>query len=168
MSKILLADDSPHARRMGETILREEGYQVTVVGDGNAALAQLAQADPDLLIADAFLPQVDGLALCRAAKARLAHLRVILTAGLLKPFDEATARAAGADATLWKPFEASVMSGKVRPLIEEAVAARRVASDALPIGDADKIRKRVAMAVEAELPRIIDEVTRKVMRELER
>ena len=168
MSNILLADDSPHARRMGETILREEGYRVTVVCDGNAALEQLAKADPDLVIADAFLPHVDGLALCRAAKARLAHVRVILTAGSLEPFDESAARAAGADSTLRKPFEASVMTGAVRPLMEQAAAARRAKSGAPQASDAETIRRHVTDAVEAELPRIIDEVTRRVMRELER
>ena len=168
MSNILLADDSPHARRMGETILREEGYRVTVVGDGNAALEQLAAADPDLVIADAFLPLVDGVTLCRAAKSRLAHVRVILTAGSLEPFDEASARAAGADSTLRKPFEASVMTGAVRPLIEEAMAARRTASGVPPVSNAETIRRQVAKAVEAELPRIIDEVTRRVLRDRER
>jgi len=165
MSKILLADDSPHARRMGETILREEGYQVTVVADGNAALAQLAEADPDLLIADAFLPQVDGLALCRAAKSRLAHVRVILTAGLLEPLDEAAAHAAGADFILRKPFEASVMTGAVRPLIEEAVAARRAISGEPPVRDAEARRVlahaiangREGFPVKRPVPRVVEE-----------
>lgn len=166
MGKILLADSSAHARRMGEIILREEGYQVVVVGDGAAALAQFAQADPDLLIADAFLPNVDGLSLCRQIKVRHGHARVMLTAGLLKPFDERKARAAGADATLWKPFEASVMAGKVRPLVQEAMEARRAASDVMPEADAENIRRQVAKAVEAELPRIVDEITRRVIRDL--
>lgn len=168
MSTILLADESPHARRMGETILRQEGYQVAVAGDGDTALGLLAQTDPDLLITDAFLPQVDGLTLCREAKSRSAHLRVIVTAGLLKPFDEAAARSQGADATLRKPFEASVMAGIVRPLVDEAMKARRAADDALPVPEVEKVRLQVAKAVEAELPRIIDEITRLVLKDLGR
>jgi CheY-like chemotaxis protein len=54
MSVILLADDSPHAQRMGERILREEGYQVVCVADGEAAALRLPEIDPDVVIADAY------------------------------------------------------------------------------------------------------------------
>jgi hypothetical protein len=56
----------------------------------------------------------------------------------------------------------------VRPLVDEAMQARRVSSDALPVPEAEKIRLQVAKAVEAELPRVIDEITRRVMREMGR
>ena len=45
MSRILLADDSPHAQRMGERILREEGFEVVTVTDGNTALMRLADVE---------------------------------------------------------------------------------------------------------------------------
>ena len=89
MSTILLADDSPHAQRMGERILREEGFDVSSVADESAALARLADADPDLVIADAFLPGSRRIVdcSCRHVKKFHRHVRVILTAG--------TARTAG-------------------------------------------------------------------------
>jgi len=83
MSTILLADDSPHAQRMGERILREEGFEVVSVADEAAALARLKDVDPDLVIADVFLPGGGGLDLCRYIKNLHRHIRVILTAGLL-------------------------------------------------------------------------------------
>ena len=43
MSVILLADDSPHAQRMGDRILREEGYQVMCAADGETAALRLAE-----------------------------------------------------------------------------------------------------------------------------
>ena len=51
MSRILLADDSPHAQRMGERILRDEGHEVVVVSDGRVALLRLEDSQPDLIIA---------------------------------------------------------------------------------------------------------------------
>ena len=69
MSMILLADDSPHAQRMGERILREEGFSVVSVTDGQTALVRMADVDPDLVIADVFLPGRDGFEICRAIKA---------------------------------------------------------------------------------------------------
>src|SRR5512135_2369342 len=84
MSTILLADDSPHAQRMGERILREEGFGVSSVADEATALARLADGDPDLVIVDAFLPGSGGLDLCRYIKKFHRHVPVILTAGQLE------------------------------------------------------------------------------------
>src|SRR5215471_15480297 len=114
MSVILLADDSAHAQRMGERILREEGFEVVTLTEGETALMRLADVDPDLVIADVFLPGKSGLELCRYVKAHHRHARVILTAGLLEKFDEADATQAGCDAVLRKPFEASVVIETIR------------------------------------------------------
>ena len=126
MSRILLADDSPHAQRMGERILREEGFEVVSLTDGNAAMARLADVDPDLILADVFLPGKSGFELCRYVKGepRFKHVRVVLTAGLLEPFDEDEAKRAGCDAILKKPFEASKVVGTIDPLVKEAQLAR--------------------------------------------
>ncbi len=112
MSIILLADDSPHAQRMGERILREEGYEVVSLTDGKTAALRMADVDPDLVIADVFLPGMSGFELCSFAKKHHRHVRVILTAGLLENFDEDEARRMGCDAILKKPFEASVVTPK--------------------------------------------------------
>jgi CheY-like chemotaxis protein len=126
MSRILLADDSPHAQRMGERILREEGFEVVSLTDGNAAIVRLADVDPDLILADVFLPGKSGIELCRYVKSepRFKHVRVVLTAGLLEPFDEDEARRAGCDAILKKPFEATKVVSTIGPLVREAQLAR--------------------------------------------
>lgn len=178
MSRILLADDSPHAQRMGEHILREEGFEVACATDGNRALELLSTSDPDLVIADAFLPGRNGLALCRLVKRYRPHVRVILTAGLLEELNEAEARGAGCDAVLRKPFEASAAIAVIRPLIEQArrergtMAAQGIPLDAVPVSDAPAAPAkadpaRVAAAVEealrTALPQLIRDITEKVL-----
>src|SRR5271170_5435727 len=125
MSRVLLADDSPHAQRMGERILREEGFEVVSVTDGATALLRLSDVDPDLILADVFLPGQSGFEICRHVKGHPAHrhVRVVLTAGLLEPFDEAEAARAGCDAILKKPFEASAVVSTIRPLVNDAQIA---------------------------------------------
>ena len=76
MGRILLADDSPHAQRMGERILREEGLEVVSLTDGETVLHRMADVDPDVLLADAFLPQKSGLDLCRYVKGSPLHRHV--------------------------------------------------------------------------------------------
>src|SRR5713226_10544419 len=137
MSVILLADDSPHAQRMGERILREEGYQVVCAGDGETAALRLSEVDPDIVIADAHLPGLSGLDLCRYVKSSYRHTRVILTFGLPDELDEGGARAVGCDAVLSKPFEASVMMETVGPLARDAQLARKPVSPAAAVPAAD-------------------------------
>lgn len=134
MSRILLADDSPHAQRMGERILREEGYEVVSLTDGNAVMARLADVDPDVIVADVFLPGKSGFELCRYVKSepRFKHVRVVLTAGLLEPFDEDEAKRAGCDAIVKKPFEASRVVGTIDPLVKDAQQARSQPGEQIP------------------------------------
>ncbi|MEO8127190.1 MAG: response regulator [Bryobacteraceae bacterium] len=206
MSRILLADDSPHAQRMGERILREEGFEVVTVTDGNTALVRLADVDPDLVLADVSLPSRSGYDICQEVKKQLrhSHVRVILTAGLLEPFDEAQAALVRCDGILKKPFESSVVLEMVRPLIAAATAAkaeRNVPAELLPAAPAkqlppmpvlptpavavpvrvvaepmeaiappadvsletERVRAAVTLALEASLPKMIDEITERVL-----
>ncbi|HSW49336.1 MAG TPA: response regulator [Bryobacteraceae bacterium] len=126
MSRILLADDSPHAQRMGEFILREDGFEVVSVTDGETALKRLPDVAPDLVLADVSLPGRNGYEICEAIKSHPAHrhARVLLTAGAMEPIDEGEAARVQADGSLRKPFEATMMLEMIRPLVESARKAR--------------------------------------------
>lgn len=181
MSIILLADDSPHAQRIGERILREEGYQVVSLTDGETAVMRMPDVDPDLVIADVFLPGRSGIELCRHVKTNHRHARVILTAGMLEKFDETEARQSGCDAILRKPFEASVVMRTIRPLVQEAILARGLFAEALaavapaPVSDApaqpapapppdpQRVEAAVTLALDAALPALVREITEKVL-----
>jgi CheY-like chemotaxis protein len=168
MSVILLADDSPHAQRMGDRILREEGYEVVCVADGETAALRLAEVDPDVVIADTRLPGLSGWELCRYVKSSGRHARVILTAGSLEELDEAAAISRGCDAFLRKPFEASVVMETVAPLARAARLARSAEPAAAARDRGEEVQAAVARAVEQELPRVVEEITRKVLLALSR
>jgi CheY-like chemotaxis protein len=183
MSRILLADDSPHAQRMGERILREEGFEVVSLTDGDAAMLRLADVDPDLILADVFLPGKSGVDLCRYVKnhPRFKHVRVVLTAGLLEPFDEDEAKRAGCDAILKKPFEASKVVSTIDPLVKEAQLARGLFAETFasapppepeqpnspeppaPEIDPERVRAAITLALDAALPAMIQEITERVL-----
>lgn len=180
MSIILLADDSPHAQRMGERVLREEGFAVVSLTDGETAILRLADVDPDLVIADVFLPGRNGFELCRHIKTHHRHVRVILTAGLLESFDEEEARRAGCDAILKKPFEASRVMETIRPLIHDAQLARGLFAEAMAAAqplpaapqsafpapvtlDPERIQAAITLALDAALPTLVREITEKVL-----
>ncbi|HME07661.1 MAG TPA: response regulator [Bryobacteraceae bacterium] len=170
MSRILLADDSPHAQRMGERILRDEGFEVVSLTDGDAVLASLQEADPDVLVADAFLPGKSGFDLCRYIKSNPlhSHMRVVLTAGLLEKLSEEESKQAGADAVLKKPFESSVVLSTLHPLLKDAQTARSLTRPKTEGGqqiapDPERVRAAVTIALDAALPALIQEITQRVL-----
>jgi CheY-like chemotaxis protein len=168
MSRILLADDSPHAQRMGELILREEGYEVVTITDGATVLLRLGDVDPDLILVDVTMPTKSGYEICEYVKTSLRHLhtRVVLVAGALEMVDEQEALRVGADGVLKKPFEASVVIETVKPLLDSAAAARSESAPArhdAEAGQAEMVRAAVTIALDAALPNLIEEITRNVL-----
>jgi len=183
MTRILLADDSPHAQRMGEQILSEEGFEVVTVSDGDSALLRLEDVDPDLVLASVGMPHRSGYEICHYVKLspRHKHVRVILTAGVRDQVDEPEMRRAQADGIVQKPFQASILLGAVKPLIELAAKERGSGSSpaaGAPPGpgkrpapkapvvaliDPERVRAAVTVALDASLSGMIDEITEKVM-----
>jgi CheY-like chemotaxis protein len=104
---MLLADDSAAIQKVIELTFADEGMQVFSVGNGRLALETLEQVAPDVVLADVFMPELNGYDLCRSIKQneRFAHTPVMLLVSSFEPFDEDEARRAGADDIVAKPFQ---------------------------------------------------------------
>jgi CheY-like chemotaxis protein len=169
MSRILLADDSPHAQRMGERILRDEGHEVITVSDGRVALLRLADASPDVIIADISMPEVSGYELCEYVKSHGGE-PVLLTAGAVEPVDEKDVERVKADGLLKKPFEASALleaigrfQGKSARSGQPARGAGAPTMRSVVVIEPDQIRAAVTVALDASLPAMIDQITDRVI-----
>ncbi len=120
MHHILVAEDEPHIGRIVATKLEQGPFRVTLVEDGEAALAAL-EAHPDvaLLLLDLMMPKLDGLGVLRRvrAEARWQALPcVVLTAaGQDTRYDEAMAL--GATDFLTKPFSPKRLYARVAELV---------------------------------------------------
>lgn len=123
--KLLLADDSITIQKVVELTLSEEGFDVTAVGDGVAAFEAAGKIKPDIILADVFMPRMDGYELCEKirADAALSGIPVMLLSGTFEEFDEIRASRVGANDNLTKPFESSELINRVRALVESAPAA---------------------------------------------
>jgi len=124
--KLLLADDSAAVQKVIELTFADEGMEVVAVRDGQAALEKLEYLAPDVVLADAFMPGLNGYDLCRSMKAddRFSRIPVMLLISSFAPFDEAEAQRAGADDIITKPFQSirqlvsrvdSLISGRQLP-----------------------------------------------------
>jgi CheY-like chemotaxis protein len=105
--KLLLADDSITIQKVVDLTFADEGVSVVCVNNGREAIERLEEFLPDVILADVFMPQVDGYELCEHIKTsdKLKHIPVMLLVGSFEPFDEEEARRVGANDTLTKPFQ---------------------------------------------------------------
>jgi CheY-like chemotaxis protein len=114
--RVLVADDNEANQALLTAILQAAGHEVQVVGDGAAALSELAAAPFDVVLMDIQMPIVDGLtaiATLRRAGHGTADMPVIAITANVFPEQVAGYIAAGAHDCIGKPFKAAEVLGKV-------------------------------------------------------
>ncbi|HVQ77890.1 MAG TPA: response regulator transcription factor, partial [Candidatus Binatia bacterium] len=114
--KILIAEDDRVSRRLLDANLRNWGHEVLELADGTAAWEAMQRDDaPDLAIVDWMMPGLDGVEICRRARARspVRPLYVILLTARTRPEDIVLALDAGADDYVTKPFDAAELRARV-------------------------------------------------------
>jgi CheY-like chemotaxis protein len=125
-NKILLADDSITIQKVVNLTFADEGIEVVAVSNGDMAERRLSDVNPDLVLADIFMPGKNGYELCEAIKKspQFHNVPVVLLVGAFEPFDQAEARRVRADAHLTKPFESRTLVETVRKLISTTEQSR--------------------------------------------
>lgn len=114
--RVLVADDDPVSRRLLEAVLRNWGYNVTVVPDGDSAWAALQDPEgPRLAILDWMMPGMDGPQICRLAREHVTpYAYVLLLTARDRQEDLLNAFEAGADDFLVKPFDHLELRARLR------------------------------------------------------
>ena len=104
---VLFADDDPGMRAVVTMNLETEGFEVTAVEDGDAALDAAKHLYPDLIVLDVMMPGRDGLDVLRSLKARpdTATTPVVLLTAKATERDVHNGWEAGADYYMTKPFK---------------------------------------------------------------
>ena len=134
---VLLIEDEPQMRRFLRATLRAHGYQVVETASAREGLAQAAGRNPEVILFDLGLPDLDGLEVTRKIR-RSARTPIIVISARGQEHDKVTALDLGADDYLTKPFGVPELLARLR------VALRRSAlpADGLaqPIFEAGEIR----------------------------
>src|ERR1051326_6387290 len=117
--KLLLADDSVTIQRVIELTFADEDVQVIAVGNGQDAIDRVQRDPPDIVLADAGMPDRNGYEVAAFIKGQpqYAHIPVVLLTGAFEPVDEARAKNAGCDGVLVKPFEPQIVISRVKDLL---------------------------------------------------
>jgi two-component system response regulator RstA len=116
---ILLVEDDPRLAELMRDFLVGHGYPVEVVGCGDEAVARIQAAPPDLVVLDLMLPGLDGMEVCRRARAHYRGPILILTARG-EEIDEVLGLQAGADDYVAKPVRPLVLLARIRALLRRA------------------------------------------------
>jgi two-component system, OmpR family, response regulator MprA len=117
MPDVLLVDDDAPIRRMLERTLTAEGYAITAVADGGAALAQVERSLPDVIVLDVAMPGLDGLAVTRRLRAKGLAVPILLLTARDALQQRVEGLDAGADDYLVKPFEVEELTARIRALM---------------------------------------------------
>lgn len=104
--KILVVDDEPHIVRLVQVNLEKAGYDVTTASNGREALEAVAEVQPDLVVLDVMMPEMDGLEALKRLKenAATSEIPVILLTAKAQDADVFEGWKSGADLYLTKPF----------------------------------------------------------------
>jgi len=119
MKKILLVDDEPNIIMSLEYTFKKNNFEVFIARDGQEALDILKIEQPDLIILDIMMPNVDGYATIEAVKKneKLTNCKVIFLSAKNKESDIEKGMQLGADAYLTKPFSIKKLVEQVNELL---------------------------------------------------
>lgn len=151
--RVIIADDDQALTRTLSWILKENGYEVTVVLNGDNLLERLAGEEPyDLLLLDIMMPRVDGLELLRQLKedGRFKDLPVLMISSM--PPEEATVRALGLGASdfIPKPFRVRELLARVKAHLRVGRELNQARAEARSRHEMVEILQEVAASLKAE------------------
>ena len=119
---VLIVDDDPHIRQLLAFALAKGGFETREAGDGEAALAAIAAAAPDLVILDINMPRMDGLGVCRRIRAA-GQLPILVLASRDDEIDRVLGIELGADDYVVKPFSPREVTARAAAILRRTAAA---------------------------------------------
>src|SRR5690349_22728120 len=115
-ARVLVVDDEPAVREALRRALSLEGYSVDLAENGAEALKKVGPVDPDVVVLDVLMPEVDGLAACRRPRAEGNRVPVLMLTARAGIGDPADGLDAGADDYPVKPFPREELLPRIRAL----------------------------------------------------
>ena len=142
---ILVVEDEDALATLLHYNLEKEGYEIGVASDGEEALVQVDERQPDLLVLDWMLPKVSGIEVCRRLRSRAEtrNLPIIMLTARGEESDRVRGLDTGADDYLSKPFSMAELSARIRAVLRRIRPG--LAEDRVRRGDItiDRVAHRV-------------------------
>ena len=133
--RVLLVDDEPALTNLLKMALHYEGWEIDVARDGQEAIAKYAAFEPDLLVLDIMLPDIDGLQILRTIRESETYTPTLFLTARDSVLDRVTGLTAGADDYLTKPFSLEELVARLRGLLRRSKAMAAPEDEVLKVGD---------------------------------
>ena len=146
MKHILVVDDEPRIAEIARDYLERAGYHVTIAENGVDALAFARTRQPDLIVLDLGLPQMDGLDVTRTLR-RQSNVPIIMLTARVDESDTLIGLELGADDYVTKPFSPKELVARVRAVFRRVDAAP-ARGDVIRAGDVTLDKPRMEASVE--------------------
>ena len=131
---ILVVDDEAQITRVLKTTLSNLGYGIRTAADGEEALYQMQSWQPDLIITDLRMPNMDGLQLCRRVRTE-SRIPILVLSVKGDESIKVEALDAGADDYITKPFSINELLARVRSALRRASTPELPEAEVIEIGD---------------------------------
>jgi two-component system OmpR family response regulator len=122
--RLLLVDDEDNLRSMLDAALRHNGFEITSVATGRAALDAVDASEPDLVLLDVMLPDLDGFEVCRRLRTAGSRTPVLFLTARDGTEDKVRGLTLGGDDYLVKPFSLEELVARVQAILRRAGLAR--------------------------------------------
>ena len=117
MSKIMIVDDDPNIRELVTVLLQNHGFEACEAADGRDALQKMTNDNPDLVIVDIMMPNMDGFELCRHLRRYYENMPILMLTAKGELASKVKGFGLGADDYLTKPFEDDELIIRVQALL---------------------------------------------------
>jgi DNA-binding response OmpR family regulator len=122
MAKILIIDDEANITELAKLYLAREGFTIESAKTGRDGLSKFTAYNPDLIILDIMLPDIDGLEVCRQIRAK-SKVPILMLSARREDVDKIIGLELGADDYLAKPFNPHELVARVKAILRRAQAA---------------------------------------------
>ena len=116
-ARLLVVEDEPNIRELLATSLRFAGFEVHVAADGATALKQAAEHDPDLVVLDVMLPDMDGFTVTRKLRGSGRLLPIVFVTARDSVDDKIKGLTVGGDDYVTKPFSLEEVIARIRAVL---------------------------------------------------
>jgi two-component system alkaline phosphatase synthesis response regulator PhoP len=117
--KVLIADDEQNIVISLEFLLKREGFEVLVAGDGEAALQMVAEHHPDLVLLDVMMPKRNGYEVCQRMREHpeWRGIKIIMLSAKGRDVEVSKGVSLGADLYVTKPFSNAELVAQINALL---------------------------------------------------
>lgn len=116
-ARLVVVDDEPNIRELLATSLRFAGFEVFAAEDGTSAIELITNTEPDLVVLDVMLPDLDGFAVTRRLRERGQHVPVLFLTAKDDTADKITGLTVGGDDYVTKPFSLEEVVARIRAVL---------------------------------------------------